>query len=94
VNSKRRRHRSEQIICKLPEGKSLQAAGQKLDEVCRTPGVTPSTWHRWVAQYGAMKATTPNARTNSGGGNPRVTKLVAKQALDIDMLQKVIDGEF
>jgi DUF917 family protein len=41
-----------------------------------------------------MKATTPNARTNSGGGNPRVTKLVAKQALDIDMLQKVIDGEF
>jgi transposase-like protein len=52
----RRRHTPEQIIRKLAEGNKLLAGGAELDEVCRHLQISESTWHRWLAQYGGMKA--------------------------------------
>lgn len=54
--TKRRRHTPEQIIRKLAEGNKLLAGGTELDEVCRHLQVAESTWHRWIAQYGGLKA--------------------------------------
>ena len=54
--NKRRRHTPDQIIRKLAEGNKLLASGQELDEVCRHLEIAESTWHRWLAQYGGMKA--------------------------------------
>ena len=54
MTNKRRRHTPEQIIRKLDEGHRQLAAGKDLDEVCRHLETTPSTWHRWLAQYGGM----------------------------------------
>ena len=90
----RRRHTPEQIIRKLAEGNRLQASGQDLDEVCRTLEVTSSTWHRWVAQYGGMKANDAKRLKELESENARLKKLVANQALDIDMLREVAKGEF
>ncbi|BBX25033.1 hypothetical protein MALV_01580 [Mycolicibacterium alvei] len=56
ASNKRRRHTPDQIIRKLAEGNKLLGTGQELAEVCRHLEVTESTWHRWVAQYGGMKA--------------------------------------
>ena len=56
ASNKRRRHTPDQIIRKLAEGNKLLATGQELAEVCRHVEVAESTWHRWVAQYGGMKA--------------------------------------
>ena len=52
----RRRHTPEQIIRKLAESNKLLAGGAELDEVCRHLQIAESTWHRWLAQYGGMKA--------------------------------------
>ena len=52
----RRRHTPDQIIRKLAEGNKLLAGGAELDEVCRHLQIAESTWHRWLAQYGGMKA--------------------------------------
>ena len=54
--AKRRRHTPDQIIRKLVEGNKLLAGGAELEEVCRHLQIAESTWHRWVAQYGGMKA--------------------------------------
>jgi putative transposase len=54
--TKRRRHTPDQIIRKLAEGHKLLAGGTELDEVCRHLQIAESTWHRWVSQYGGMKA--------------------------------------
>lgn len=54
--TKRRRHTPDQIIRKLAEGNKLLAGGAELDELCRHVQIAESTWHRRVAQYGAMKA--------------------------------------
>ena len=56
ASNKRRRHTPDQIIRKLAEGNKMLGSGQELDEVCRHLEVAESTWQRWLAQYGGMKA--------------------------------------
>ena len=66
TSRKRRRHTPDQIIRKLAEGHKQLAAGKELDEVCRHLEIAESTWHRWLAQYGGMKAS--DAKRLSGVG--------------------------
>src|SRR4029453_886773 len=56
MTRRRRRHTPDQIIRKLAEGNKLLGGGAELDEVCRHLEIAESTWHRWLAQYGGMKA--------------------------------------
>ena len=93
-NNKRRRHTPEQIIRKLAEGNKLLSAGQELDEVCRHLEIAESTWHRWIARYGGMKANDAKRLKELEGENARLKKIVANQTLDIDMLREVAKGEF
>jgi putative transposase len=94
ASNKRRRHTPDQIIRKLAEGNKLLAAGQALDEVCRHLEVAESTWHRWIAQYGGMKANDAKRLKELEAENSRLKKLVANQALDIDMLREISAGNF
>jgi hypothetical protein len=96
MTKKRRRHTPEQIIRKLDEGhRQLPlASGMELDEVCRHLEIAESTWHRWLAQYGGMKASDAKRLRELEGENARLKKLVANQALDIDMLKEIAKGEF
>ena len=84
MTKKRRRHTPEQIIRKLDEGHRQLAAGKELDEVCRHLEIAESTWHRWLAQYGGMKANDAKRLKELQAENARLKKLVANQALDID----------
>ena len=90
----RRRHTPDQIIRKLAEGNKLLAGGTELDEVCRHLEIADSTWHRWVAQFGGMKADDAKRLKELERENVRLKKLVANQALDIDMLKELAEGNF
>ncbi len=79
--TKRRRHTPEQIIRKLAEGNKLLAGGAELDEVCRHLQVAESTWHRWVAQYGGLKANDAKRLKELEGENARLKKLLAEAEL-------------
>jgi putative transposase len=94
MSKKRRRHTPEQIIRKLAEGNKLLGSGQELDGVCRHLEIAESTWHRWLAQYGGMKANDAKRLKELESENARLKKLIANQALDIDMLREVAKGEF
>ncbi len=48
--------------------------------------VAESTWHRWLSQYGGMKASDAKRLKKLEAQNARLKKLVANQALDIDIL--------
>ena len=86
--------RRTRFIRKLAEGNKLLGTGQELAEVCRHLEVTESTWHRWVAQYGGMKANDAKRLKELEAENARLKKLVANQALDIDMLKEISSGNF
>ena len=90
TSKKRRRHTPDQIIRKLAEGNKLLAAGQELDAVCRHLEIAESTWHRWLAQYGGMKAADAKRLKEVEAENARLKKLVADLSLDKEMLQDVI----
>jgi putative transposase len=94
TSSKRRRHTPDQIIRKLAEGHKQLAGGKDLAEVCRHLGIGESTWHRWLAQYGGMKASDAKRLRELETENAWLKKLVANQALDIDMLREVAEGNF
>ena len=94
TSNKRRRHTPDQIIRKLAEGNKLLAGGTELDEVCGHLGIAESTWHRWLAQYGGMKANDAKRLKELEAENARLKKLVANQALDIDMLKEISEGNF
>ena len=92
--TKRRRHSPDQIIRKLAEGHRLLTGGRELDEVCRHLEVAESTWHRWLSQYGGMKASDAKRLKELEAENARLKKLIANQALDIDMLKELAEGNF
>jgi transposase-like protein len=91
---RRRRHTPDQIIRKLAEGHRLLAGGLGLDEVCRRLEITESTWHRWVAQYGGMKASDAKRLKELEVENARLKKLLAEAELDKAMLKEIAQGNF
>jgi transposase-like protein len=91
---KGRHHTPEQVIRKLAEGEKLLAQGTSLEEVCRHLEITDSTWHRWRNQYGGMKADDAKELRELRRENQRLKKIVADQALDIDMLKELNRGNF
>ena len=93
--TKRRRHTPDQIIRKLAEGHKLLAGGTtELDEVCRHLQIAESTWHRWVAQYGGVKASDAKRLKELEGENARLKKLLAEAELDKAMLKELAEGNF
>ena len=94
TSKKRRRHTPDQIIRKLAEGNKLLAGGQELDEVCRHLEIAESTWHRWLAQYGGMKANDAKRLKELESENARLKRLLADAELDKDMLREIASGNF
>jgi hypothetical protein len=92
--AKRRRHTTDQIIRKLAEGNKLLAGGTELDEVCRHLQIVESTWHRWVARQGGLKACDAKRLQELEGENARVKKLLAEAELDKAMLKEIAEGNF
>jgi len=92
--TRRRRHTPDQIIRKLAEGNRLLSGGANLDEVCRHLEIADSTWHRWLAQYGGMKASDAKRLKELETENARLKKLVAEAELDKAMLKELAEGNF
>jgi putative transposase len=91
---KRHRHTPEQIVRKLREGERLLNEGKDLTQVIRHLEIAEATWNRWRNQYGGMKAPEAKRLRELEMENARLKKLVANQALDIDMLKELAAGNF
>jgi putative transposase len=94
TSRKRRRHTPDQIVRKLAEGHKHLAAGKELDEVCRHLEIAESTWHRWLAQYGGMKANDAKRLKELEVENTRLKRLLAEAELDKSMLKELAEGNF
>lgn len=91
---KRKRHTPEQIVRKLREGDRMLNEGTDLAEVLRHLEVSESSWHRWRAQYGGMKADEVKRLRELERENARLKKIVADKSLEIDMLKELAEGNF
>jgi putative transposase len=91
---RRRRHTPEQIIRKLREGEKLLGEGTELPEVLKHLEITEATWYRWRNQFGGMKADDAKRLKELERENARLKKMIAEQALDIDMLKELNRGNW
>jgi putative transposase len=91
---KRHRHTPEQAVRKVREGERLLNDGADLAQVLRVLEISEATWNRWRSQYGGMKASAAKRLKELEAENARLKRLVANQALDIDMLKELAEGNF
>ena len=91
---KRKRHSPEQVIRKLRETDRMLSEGKEIAAVCQALEVSEATFHRWRNQYGGMKANEAKHLKELQIENDRLKKLVADQALDIQILNEVAAGNF
>jgi putative transposase len=90
----KKRHSPEQIVHKLRWADERLASGASVPEVARELGVSEATYHRWRNRYGGMNPSETKRLKELQKENARLKKLLAEQALDIDILKEVSRKNF
>jgi transposase-like protein len=91
---RRKRHNPEQIVRKLRDADAMLNAGKDLAAVLQALEVSQSTFDRWRNQYGGMKAEEAKRLKELEDENRRLKHIVADQALDIQMLKHITEGNW
>ena len=82
---KRKRFTEEQIIGVLQEGE----AGLAVADLLRKHGISQGTYYRWKAKYGGLDINEARRLKALEMENRRLKRLVADQALDIQILKEI-----
>jgi putative transposase len=82
---KRKRHTEEQIIAILKKVET----GMPVPEILREHGVSQQTYYRWKSKYGGLEVSEAHRLKELEEENRRLKRLVADQALDIQILKDV-----
>ena len=90
----RKRHRPEEIVAKLREVDEALSQGKTLEDVAKSLGVSLMTLHRWRTEYGSTDRDAVKRLKELERENGRLKRLVADQALDIQILKEVTKWEF
>ena len=91
---KRKKHTPEQIVTKMRQAQMEIGKGATVDQVSRKLGITEQTYYRWKREYGGMELDHLTQLKELQRENGRLKKIVADQALDIDMLKEVARGNW
>ena len=89
---KQKRHSMDQIIPKLRQADVELGKGKKVPEICKVLGVTEQTYYRWRQKYGGMQPNMAKELKALQKENARLKKLVAEQALDMEILKEAARG--
>ena len=82
------RHGAEQIVAKLRQADVALGKGLKVPEVCKQLGISEQSYYRWRIKYGGMNPQMARQLRTLEKENGRLKKLVADQALDIQILKE------
>ncbi len=82
---KGKRYSEEQIIRILKEVES----GKSVAQICREEGISEQTVYRWRSRYSGMDIAELRRLKELEEENRRLKRLVADQALDIQILKEV-----
>ena len=80
------RFMEEQIIGILAESD----AGAKTSELCRRHGISENTFCRWRKKYGGMNVSEARRLRQLEEENRRLKRLVAEQALNLQVLKDLL----
>ena len=89
-----KRHTVDQIITKLRRADVLLGKGMKVPEVCKQLEIAELTYYRWRQKYGGMQPEMAKQFKALEKENARLKKMVAEQALDMDILKEAAKGNW
>lgn len=82
---KGKRYSEEQIVRILKEVEK----GKPVSDVCREHGVSEQSVYRWRTKFGGLEVSDVQRLKQLEDENGRLKKLVADQALDIQLLKEI-----
>ncbi len=91
---RRKKHRPEEIVARLRDADAMLNAGKDLAAVLQALEISDTTFDRWRAQYGGMKCEEARRLKHLEDENKRLKTLVSDQALDIQMLKHLSEGNW
>ncbi len=89
-----KRHSVDQIISKLRKADVELGKGKKVPEVCKLISITEQTYYRWRQKYGSMQPEMAKELKALQKENARLKKMVAEQALDMEILKEAAKGNW
>jgi transposase-like protein len=84
----KKRHSAEQIVAMLRQADVELGKGLKVPEVCKQLGISEQTYYRWRQKYGGMDPAMAKQFKEVEKENTRLKRLVADQALDLQILKE------
>jgi putative transposase len=87
---KKSRFTETQIVAILKE----HEAGVATKDLCRNHGVSPATFYVWKAKFGGMEVSDVAKMKALEDENRRLKRIVADQALNIDVLKMAASGKY
>lgn len=84
----KKRHSPEQIVALLRQADVELGKGRKVPELCKQLGISEQTYYRWRQKYGGMDPLMAKQLKEMEKENARLKRLVADQALDIQILKE------
>ena len=91
---KQKRHTTDQIIAKLRQADVELGKGKKVPEVCKILEINTQTYYRWRQKYGGMEPSMAKELKALQKENARLKKMVAEQALDMEILKEAAKGNW
>ncbi len=89
-----KRHSVDQILSKLRRADVELGKGKKVPEVCKLIEIKEQTYYRWRQKYGGMQPEMAKQLKALEKENARLKKMVAEQALDMDILKEAAKGNW
>ena len=87
---KKSRFTETQIVAILKE----HEAGVPTKDLCRKHGVSPATFYTWKARFGGMEISDVARMRALEDENRRLKRIVADQALNIDVVKMAASGKY
>ena len=87
---KKSRFSETQIVAILKD----HEAGIPTKDLCRKHGVSPATFYSWKAKFGGMEVSDVAKMRALEDENRRLKRIVADQALNIDVLKMAASGKY
>ncbi len=84
----KKRHSPEQIVEALRQADVALGKGARVPDVCRQLNISEQTYYRWRQKYGGMAPEMAKQLRALEKENGRLKRLVADQALDIQILKE------
>jgi putative transposase len=91
---KQKRHTVDQVIGKLRRADLELGQGKKVPEVCKLLEISEQAYYRWRQKYGGMQPSMAKELKALQKENARLKKLVAEQALDMEILKEASRGNW